>query len=123
MSDSETARPGPSSSGPNSGRIEIEFDLRVYALETIERAAHRMMDRCFIELAVPNSSAVCCVLRPRVPLTNLENLRGEFQNQVLDQHLRHQLDLSTRGVRDLIIAQAFSRTNLLHPELDQDSNP
>jgi hypothetical protein len=45
-------------------------------------------------------------------------MAGEFCNEVLDQELREIIAEETVGIRDLLLAQAFSKTSLIDPELE-----
>lgn len=96
----------------------VRLPLDVYGEEAVLRAAHTFSGRCFVALEKEGERVMVCRLTPRVPLENLAHIAGEFQNEVLDQVLRARIAGSTEPVRRLILAQAFSRTNLLHPELD-----
>lgn len=46
-------------------------------------------------------------------------LAGELANEMVDQMLRQRLQEETEPIRRLLLAQAFSRTNIAHPELDE----
>jgi hypothetical protein len=45
-------------------------------------------------------------------------MAGEFCNEVLDQELRETIAEETAGIRNLLLAQAFSKTSLIDPELE-----
>lgn len=102
--------------------VEVRIQREVYDLDTIAAAAHRFTDRAYVDLSHDGDSRTICRLRPKSSLENLERLAGEFANELLDQKLRARLAEQTEPIRRLLIAQAFSRTNLLHPELDDDSS-
>jgi len=48
-------------------------------------------------------------------MENFDFLAGEFQNEVLDQELREAVAEETKGIQNLLLAQAFSATSLLDP--------
>lgn len=101
----------------------LEFDLGVYSLVAIQKAAYSFGDRFSVEIKKPDASTVQVVLTAKRRLPDIGQVPGEFRNEVLDQHLRQIVLNETSGIRDLLIAQAFSRTNLIMPELDSTPAP
>jgi His-Xaa-Ser system protein HxsD len=59
-------------------------------------------------------------LRPRTAGAADETLIGQLVNEALDQDLRETIAAETSGIRDLVLAQAFSEVSVFHPELDDD---
>ncbi len=102
--------------------LRICFDCRAYDLLSIQKAAYKFGDRCHV-LVSPDvdNSRVTVLLQAKRVLDNPKFLAGEFCNEVLDQQLRKVVAEETAGVRDLLLAQAFSKTNLITPELDSTS--
>ena len=96
--------------------ITIRIDLTVYRLNAVKKAAYKFGDRCSIEICSTDEHDVIVTLRPKKLLESLQQLRGEFMNEVLDQELREVVATETEAVRNLILAQAFSQTSLLDPE-------
>ena len=94
--------------------VVARFDERVYSMLAIKKAAYRMGDRCSFAISIADGE-VTAVLTPRGVNDNLALLEAEFRNAVLDQDLREIVARETEAVRNLIIAQAFSRTALLEP--------
>ncbi len=104
----------------DAGTLRITVRLAIYDLGTVQRAAHRFTGRCAvcIEPHSAEQNAVLCRLRPIGSLVNLQSLAEQFWNELLDQALRRRLEEQTAPVRALLLAQAFSRLNLAHPEFD-----
>ena len=87
---------------------EAKFDA-----EAIKRAAYRFSDRVSVQIE-DGPSGISCRLRPlraNVAL-DLNELAGEFRNEVLDQDLRLKVAAETEQYRNLILALAFSKTPL-----------
>lgn len=87
---------------------EAKFDV-----EAIKRAAYRFSDKVSVEI-VQDARGLNCQLRPlttRISI-NLEELAGEFRNEVLDQDLRLKIAAETETYRNLILSLAFSKTPL-----------
>jgi His-Xaa-Ser system protein HxsD len=94
----------------------VELDPTVYRLEAIKKAAYKFGDRCFVQIDTCANGRVVIILKTkRVLMDDLEQLAGEFRNEVLDQELREVVAKETEAVRNLLLAQAFSKTALLDP--------
>ena len=113
-SESETSAPFTF----RDGAVQAVLDLRVYRLAAVQKAAYRFAERCTAVLGAPdgNRLPVSFVFRPGVVEQDaLETMRLFFQ-ELLDQELREQIGEETRAVRALILAQAFSRTDLIRQD-------
>lgn len=95
----------------------VRFQQSVYGIDPILKAAHRFTDRCHVH-AEQSDGMTIVRLTARTALANLRHLAGEFANEVLDQRLRATLAEQTEPIRRLLIAQAFSKVDLLHPGLE-----
>lgn len=100
------------------GHALVRFQVAVYSLAAVMAAAHRVTDRCFVHVEKDGADWIACRLVSKHSDIDLAALGGDFSNEVLDQQLRARLAEETEGVRRLLLAQAFSRTNILQPELD-----
>ena len=98
------------------GELKLRFASAVYSLDAVKKAAYVFGDRCYAHIEVCNDVTVV-TLQPKGQLPG-EQLSGEFANEVLDQDLRQRIAAETEGIRNLIIAQAFSSASLLNPALD-----
>lgn len=98
-----------------SGSERVTIDLRVYRLAAVKKAAYRLADRVTVVLGAPDGDDL--------PLTFLwkpgtaesvavETIRAFF-DEVLDQELREHVAEETAPVRALILAHAFSKTDLI----------
>ena len=98
--------------------VVVRFQVDLYPIEAVQAAAHKFTDRCYVHVERGTDDEFVVRLKANRPLDNAEHLAGQFANEVLDQVLRLRLRDQTQGFRNLILAQAFSRTNLVEPELD-----
>lgn len=96
-------------------RASVRLDLRVYRLAAIKAAAYRLAAQCTIAIENVNDDYVDAVLLFRKSPTEagVREAICNFHQELLDQELREQLRQETEPVRALILAQAFSRTNLI----------
>lgn len=100
--------------GPSKHSFEI--DGRAFRLSAIKKAAYRFGDRCFVTIETVDEKRVLITFQPKRADFAIDVLEGEFRNEVLDQDLREIVAEETEGVRNLLLAQAFSKTSLIDPE-------
>ena len=92
--------------------MQLRFDSSVYALEAVQKAAYRFIDRLTIVIANKNSELVCDIEIVPDITTPPEHLIADFKRELLDQQLRLQIKNETADVRNLILSFVFSRTGL-----------
>jgi His-Xaa-Ser system protein HxsD len=97
------------------GRVHVEVDLRTYRLVAVQKTAYRFADRCTAVLGAPDGTSmpVTLILRAGISENSAVEVARLFFQELLDQELREHLGEETRPVRALILAQAFSKTDLV----------
>jgi His-Xaa-Ser system protein HxsD len=93
--------------------ITVDFDLAVFSIDTVKRAAYRMTGNASFDIDIVGNRAVCVArfsksVSPEVASKFAEGLRLE----VLDQDLRASIAAETAPVRNAVLALAFSRSGL-----------
>jgi His-Xaa-Ser system protein HxsD len=91
----------------------ISFDLAVFTLDCVKRAAYRVTGNSSVDIAVEGGFAKC-VLHFSKP-TSVESAAGAIETlrlEVLDQDLRSSIARETASVRNAVLALAFSRSGL-----------
>ena len=83
-------------------------DTRIYTREALFRACYRFTDRCYVFLRTQGQDAVLVEFRGKTSTGDLSQLLGEFANELIDQQVRADIALETKGVRTLIVSQAFA---------------
>lgn len=96
----------------------VTVDPEVYGLNAILKVAYWFTDRAFLHLQYGVDQKIEVRLRTRDPNTQVDDLVGEFMNELLDQKLRETVAAETEGIRDLIFRHALSETSLLHRDLE-----
>ena len=99
----------------------IPIDEEIYTRDAVLRTCYWFTDRCFVFISRPQQGFLLVSLRVKDAVPTLDNPRpisieivaGEFQNALLDQQLRIDIELQTRVVRELIVAKAFSEAGAL----------
>ena len=99
------------------GSFVARFGCKVYRMTAVKKAAYKF-GGAFHILIEEADGAVVVSLKPTSSNADPEEAIGRFCNEVLDQELREQIAAETNGVRDLLLAQAFSKTSLIDSELE-----
>ncbi|MBJ6761822.1 His-Xaa-Ser system protein HxsD [Myxococcaceae bacterium JPH2] len=100
------------------GGVQTILDLRIYRLAAIQKSAYRFAERftAVFDSPVEERLPIRCIFAPTITEQDaLETMRLFFQ-ELLDQELREQVGDETRALRALIVAQAFSRTDLIRQD-------
>jgi His-Xaa-Ser system protein HxsD len=99
------------------GSFVARFDRNVYRLNAVKKAAYTY-GNIFHALIEETDGSVVVTLRLAASNADPEEAVGRFCNEVLDQELREEIAAETTRVRDLLLAQAFSKTSLVDSELE-----
>jgi His-Xaa-Ser system protein HxsD len=89
--------------------VGLQFPRVAYSADAIQRAAYRFCDRFVLDLEVEDDHFRCTLSCPDEiePSTVVD-----FRKEVLDQTLRERIRSETEGVRNVILAVAFSNADL-----------
>ena len=95
----------------------MTFDSTVYRLSAIKKAAYKF-GGLFHILIEQHDQVTDVRMKPKESNAPIDTLVGDFCNEVLDQDLRETVAEETVGVRNLLLAQAFSKTSLIDSEME-----
>jgi His-Xaa-Ser system protein HxsD len=101
---------------PDGTRL-LTFDSAIYRVSAIKKAAYKFGGLFHILLG-QHDQVTEVRLKPKESCASPDAFVGEFCNEVLDQELRETVADETAGVRNLLLAQAFSKTSLIDSELE-----
>lgn len=102
--------------------LTLNVDARIFSREAVLRALYWFSKDMYSEVSLSNDQAHLVVrlrLKQSVPTLenpkplNLHSLVAEFQTALVDSELRVQIQKETTGVRELILAKAFSEAGVL----------
>ena len=96
------------------GVYEFSFDLGLFPLSAIKKAAYSFGGHYCTELIPVDSSHVTVRLSQLGKGTPRRDAAA-FPNEVIDQELRDTIGEATRAIRELILAQALSGLSLVDP--------
>jgi len=104
--------------GPN--HVAFDVDESVYSLEAVYGACYLFIDKCFVYLSRPQPGVVQVRLTSRdaVSTAVLDELAGEFVNELLSQSTRLQLARATTRLREYYTAAAL-RMATSTPSIDE----
>lgn len=92
---------------------QAKFDLAVFSLDCVKRAAYRVTGNAAVEITIENGSTVCTInFSKAVGRASADAAIERLQLEVLDQDLRSAIAAETASVRNAILALAFSRSGL-----------
>jgi His-Xaa-Ser system protein HxsD len=91
---------------------ELTFERDSHSADAIQRAAYRLSDRLSIDLSSSEQIFTCTTHVETDDADLADSIVTDFRKEVLDQVLRERIREETEGVRNLILALAFSTTGL-----------
>ena len=99
-------------------RVLLSLDPSIYAPIAIHKAGYRLARRCTLLLGSTGERTlqVSLLLRPHTPEHEAKEVAREFLRELGDQVLRAHLHDETKGIRELVLAHAFSNTDLIKRE-------
>lgn len=97
---------------------DVVIDLNLYGLVSIKKACYKFTSECSVQIhnVMQDKVKVRFSFPHNVDIHVKEKLLNDFHNELLDQDLREIIFKETEPVRNLILAQAFSKTSLLESE-------
>ncbi len=111
----------------NDDSLVIAVNSDLYSRDALLRVSYLFTDRCYLFLSQEEGSPVIHVRFTRKsPETNLNQLAGEFSNELINQKVRLDIAAETKSIRELIVAQAFAEADLFgggDPEADYLDDP
>jgi His-Xaa-Ser system protein HxsD len=90
----------------------VTFEQEAHSVDAIQRAAYRLSDRLSIDLQSTGNLFTCTTHIDSDDPDVASTILSDFRKEVLDQTLRERIRSETEGVRNLILALAFSNTGL-----------
>jgi His-Xaa-Ser system protein HxsD len=99
----------------HQGMARLSLDLRIYRLTAIQKTTYRFAREFGAILGPIDGDIVTATLEfpPTMPESQARALLRSFFEDLLDQELRERIAEDTHAIRALILAQAFSMTDLI----------
>lgn len=107
----------------NKDSIVWTVNPKIYPLDVVYQAAFVFIDRAYMMLDKDDDGSIMVKLKGKETLDKsaLENLQGEFANELLNQAVRRKLAKDNKRIRELIVAKALfsaARPNELNEIMD-----
>lgn len=96
-----------------SASVVVNLDL--YTRDAVRKAAYKFTGDWYVELVSTSEQAVTVMFTAKGEGRVSDQVRKEFHNELLDQTLREQIATETLAVRNLIMAHALSKLDLIEP--------
>ena len=97
-------------------QFTLEFDAKGYSLLAVQKACHRYSDQASFEITQTSETSPIQIIVFLRLAGSEETLAQNLRIEVLDQQMREVVRVETAGVRNLILAHAFSRTGLIRED-------
>lgn len=102
----------------------LRLDPRIYSKEALLRACYWCTNIAYVHMPESPDNKFTVVIKLKHSAPSLEDPRpisiqefvGEFCNSLLDYELRRQVEAETAGIRQLVLAKAFSESGVLEDE-------
>jgi His-Xaa-Ser system protein HxsD len=105
-------------------QVNLVVDESIYSREALLRTCYWFTDRCylFVSRSAPNQFSVH--IRAKAGGPALGSISGEFENALIDQQVRKDIERNTARIRELIVAKAFAEgQDLDDPPVGDDRDP
>jgi His-Xaa-Ser system protein HxsD len=95
--------------------VSVEFDLAFVSAEALLKACHWFSRDFVCEMRRKDDAAAEVVLAPRDPAAPFDPgaTKDAFKTSTIDFALREKIEAKTSGIRDLLLAKAFSESGVL----------
>jgi His-Xaa-Ser system protein HxsD len=98
------------------GCIHVRVDLRAYRLVAVQKTAYRLAARCTLVIGAEHDQVLPIALTfgSKIAEDEARQVARLFFRELLDQELREKVGQETAALRALILAHAFSKTDLVN---------
>lgn len=92
-----------------ANRVVFNVDEKVVPRPVVLQTAYRFIERCYVQLAREKGKKIRVHLKGKKKLSRrrLEQLAGEFENELLHQLVRHQVAEQTDKLREVLVGRAL----------------
>ena len=81
-------------------------------MECVKKALYKFADKAGFEISQDGKEITVSIIKISDDV-NLDNLLNQLRNEVIDQDLRQLVAQETSTIRELILANAFSKTKMV----------
>lgn len=105
----------PEHAGKRTNEVSVEIDLAFVSAEAVLKACHWFSREYVCDLRKKGNATAEVVLAARNPATPFDPraVRDAFTTSAIDFALREKIEAKTSGIRDILLAKAFSESGVL----------
>jgi His-Xaa-Ser system protein HxsD len=120
----EGSRDGcPAPENTEERQVVLIVEESIYSKDALLRTCYWFTDRCYLFISRLGPNQFSVRIRAKSRGLPLESISGEFENALLDQQLRQDIDRETARLRELIVAKAFAEGDLDDAPVGDDRDP
>ncbi len=103
----------------NINEKSVEVEVGLYSLEVIYKACYHFLEKFYVRLDGDSKETVRVYFRPKsgTPEKSMDEVLGDFQNELIHQALREKVSASNQKIREYIVTQALAAAEGVTPEM------
>jgi His-Xaa-Ser system protein HxsD len=103
---------------PRATHAIVEVDSRIVGVEALLKACYWFSREYSCDVRQVNADRSEVLMSPKLPMSEASLLAAKvsFLQTAMDFSLRERVDTKTAGIRDLLLAKAFSESGILEEE-------
>ena len=103
---------------PDASHAVVEIDLAIISAEALLKTSYWFSRDFVCEIRNRDDKFAEVRLSPRSPMSasDLSSAKDAFTTSAMDFALREKIDAKTSGIRDLLLAKAFSESGVLEDQ-------
>ena len=109
----------PESTGtPDASHVMVEINLAIISAEALLKTSYWFSRDFVCEIRNQDDKLAEVCLTPRSPMSasDLASAKDAFNTSAMDFALREKIEAKTSGIRDLLLAKAFSESGVLEDQ-------
>ncbi len=109
----------PESTGtPTASNVVVDIDLAIISGEALLKTSYWFSREFVCEIRNQDNKLAEVCLTPRNPMSasDLASAKAAFTTSAMDFALREKIEAKTSGIRDLLLAKAFSESGVLEDQ-------
>ncbi len=95
----------------NNQELVLNINPQLYSLAAIYAACYVFIDRAYLFLEGDLHKRIEVTIRPKKKGARLEDLAGDFHNELLNQALREEIFKNNKKITELIVGKALFSAN------------
>ena len=115
MPDAADARAESSEEPPFAVEWWLRVDTAIFSREVVLRACYAFGDTCRCWLQSAGEGAVAVGFRRKTEAVDLESVKADFGDALIDFALRATIEANSRAVREVIVAAALAEAGAARP--------